>query len=193
MEENAVRENGLAPQDGGEEATQPQDAPGEQGKDTVPAQELRRVFKELRKWKDKYRELQAKRAELEERENALVRLKGRLADAHLTRLLADTAASQDAISPEQVASFLRGSVALGDDLEPQVVASAGESEEGGPSTVEELVSEFLSQYPHHRKARLSGGSGSAPAPTAPADTLKEQIAGAASHEELERIVSRKQP
>lgn len=190
MDEKAVREDGQTPQDGGEEAAEPQDAPEEQGKDTVPAQELRKVFKELRKWKDKYRQLQAKRVELEEREKALAELKGRLADAHLMRLLTDSAASQDAIDPEQVASFLRERVALGEELEPLVVASDGESE---PASVEELVSEFLSRYPHHRRARLSGGSGSTPEPTAAADTLKEQIRGAASHEELERIVSRKQP
>ena len=190
MAEETVRENGLTPQDGGEEAAQPQDVPEEQGRDTVPAKELRKVFKELRKWKDKYRELQSKRSELEERENSLAELKGRLADAHLMRLLTDTAASQDAIKPEQVASFLRDRVALGDDLEPQVVT---DQEDGNPATVEELVSEFLSQYPHHRKARLSGGSGSAPAPTAAGGTLKEQIERAASHEELEKIVSRKQP
>jgi hypothetical protein len=190
MKDEAVRDNGLTPQDGGEEAAQPQDAPEEPGSGTVPAHELRKVFKELRKWKDKYRELQAKRVELEEREKSLAELKGRLADAHLARLLTDAAASQDAINPEQVASFLRERVALGDDLKPQLVATGGE---GGPATVEDLVSEFLSQFPHHRKARLSGGSGSTPAPTAAADTLKEQIRGAASHEELERIVSRKQP
>jgi hypothetical protein len=190
MDKDTVHVEGLTPQ--GDEVAQPQDAPGEQGKGDTAAQELRKLYKELRKWKDKYRELQLRRTELEEREKALRELKSQLADAHLARILEGAAAAQDAINPEQVAAFLRPRVGLDDELNAVVVGRRGR-EEGEPGTVEELVTEFLSKYPYHRKAKLSGGSGSAPSPTAVADTLKEQIRSASSHEELEKLVSRKRP
>ncbi len=193
MEKDAVQDTGLAPQEGGP-GQQPKNTPEEQGKDMVPAQELRKLYKELRKWKEKYRELQGHRVELEEREKALKELKSRLADAHLERLLTDTAVAQDAINPQQVAAFLRKRVALGDDLGVVIVAPEGAQEDSSaPATVEQVVSEFLSRYPYHRKAKLTGGAGSAPSPSAAAQTLKEQIKSAASHRELEKIVSRKQP
>lgn len=193
MENDAVRETGLTPQEG-EEAAQPQDTPEAQGEDAVPARELRKLYKELRKWKDKYRELQAKKVELEAREEAIGKLRSRLADAHVTKILVDAATAQDAINPEQVATFLRKRLTLGDDLRAAVCSPEdGQNEEGGPESVDELVAEFLSKYPHHRKARLGGGSGSAPSPTALAETLKEQIKGATSHDELESIISRKKP
>jgi hypothetical protein len=194
MEKDAVQDSGLAPQKSGDEADKPQESPEVQGKEMLPAQELHRLYKELKRWREKYRELNGRRDELEEREKALQELKSQLADAHLARVLADTAAAQDAINPQQVAAFLRERVTLGDDLQPLVVVPDDrQQEEPGPATVAELVSEFLSRYPYHRKAKLSGGSGSAPSPSAVTDTLKEQIRSAASHEELERIVSKRKP
>ena len=194
MENDSVHDSGLAPQHGGEGAQGPEYAPEELGKETASPQELRKLFKDLRKWKSRYRELNSRRIELEEREKALKELKGRLAQDHITRLLTDTAAAQDAINPQQVAEFLHERVSLGEDLDP-VVAVPEDAPDGsaGPASVPELVAEFLSRYPYHRKARLSGGSGSAPSPVAMADTLKEQIRSATSHEELQKIVSRKQP
>lgn len=196
MEKDAVQESGLTPRQGGEGAQSPENRPEEQGKESAPSQELRKLYKEIRKWKDKYRQLQAQRAEMEGRERQLQELKSRLEDAHLTGLLTEAAATQDAINPAQVATFLREQVVLGEEFRPEVVAADGEPADTGaarPSTVEELVAHFLSRYPYHRKAKLSGGSGSAPTPSALADTLKEQIRGATSHKELERIISKKQP
>jgi hypothetical protein len=191
METDAVQDSGLAPQSG-DGADTPQDTPGEQGEEMVPVQKLHSLFKELKKWKDKYRGLKNRRVELEEREKTLEEMKEHLADAHLARLLTDAAATQDAINPQQVAAFLRERVTLGEDLKPVVVIPEGAREDtAGPDSVEELVAEFLSRYPYHRRAKLSGGSGSTPSPSAVTDTLKEQIRSAASHEELERIVSQK--
>jgi len=191
VEKDTVRDTGLEPRESGAGTQEPQDSPGKQGADTVPAQEIGKLYRELKKWREKYRQLKEQRAQVEEREGQLRELKSRLAEAHLGRLLVDTATAQDAINPEQVAAMLRDRVSLGDDLEP--VVAAPEGDEGGPSSVEELVSEFLSRYPYHRRAKISGGSGSAPSPSAAARTLKEQIMGAGSHDELEKIVSRKQP
>ena len=194
MENDAVQDTGLAPQESGP-GQQPQESPGEQGKDTVPVQEMRKLYRELKKWKEKYRELEAHRGKLESREKALAQLRSRIADMHLERLLTDSASAQDAINPQQVASFLRPRVVLGDDLELVVLVPETEKENGdtNPANVEELVSEFLSRYPYHRKAKLSGGAGSTPSPRAVSETLKTQIQGASSHRELEKIISRKQP
>jgi hypothetical protein len=194
MERDAVQDKGLAPQESGEGEENPRVRPEEQGKDAVPAQEMRKLYRELRKWKDKYRDLNSRRVELEEREKALEQVKARLADAHLTRILIDAAEAQDAINPQQVASILKDRVKLGDDLNPVVAGHEAEGrEEANPATVEQLIIEFLSQYPYHRRAKLSGGSGSSPSPTAAADSLRERINSASSHEELEKIVSRKRP
>jgi len=97
MDKDAVQDNGLEPQESGP-GQQPQGLPEELGKDVVPSQELRKVYRDLRKWKDKYRQLEGHRVELEEREKALKELKSRLADVHLERLLTDTAAAQDGSS-----------------------------------------------------------------------------------------------
>jgi len=189
MDKNEVRDTGLEPQDG-VEADEPRNEPGEQGEETAPAKELRKLYREMRKWKDRCRELQTKRAEMEEREKDLEKLRLRLADAHITRALVEAASLQDAINPDQVAAFLRARVELGNDLLPAVKKDGGEEQVG---TVDELVGAFLSRYPFHRRAKLAGGSGSAPSPTAAAMTLSERIRGASSQEELEKIVSQKKP
>ena len=196
MEKDAVQESGLAPPQGGEGAASPQEAPEKQGKEDASSQELGRLHRDIRTWKEKYRQLQAQQAQMEERDKQLQDLKSRLEGAHLARLLTEAAQAQDAINPTQVAAFLRKRVALGEDFKPEVVAAEGKQAEAGnasPATVEELVSQFLSRYPYHRKAKLSGGSGSAPSPSALTDTLEEQIKGATSHEELEKIISKKRP
>jgi len=190
MEKDAVHDSGLAPQESGEEAAKPQEAPGIKGKEMAGQVKLNRLYGELKRWREKYRELDARRTELEERESALKKNRTALADAHIARLLADTAAAQDAINPEQVAAFLREEVTLGDDLQPLV---AGGPNGADAATVEELVSQFLSRYPYHRRAKLAGGSGSTPSPSAVSDPLREQIKSAASHEELEKIVSNRKP
>ncbi len=189
MEKEVVQDTGLT-QDKGSQS--PETAPGKQGEDTVPAAELRKLYKELRKWKDKYRELQAHKLQIEERGKELEKLKMRLSDAHITAVLTEAAAAQDAINPHQIAQFLRERVALSEDLKPAVnTAEEGSQASSAPLSVEELVADFLSRYPYHRKAKLSGGSGSVSSPAALKDTLKDQIKSASSQRELEKIISTK--
>jgi hypothetical protein len=158
---------------------------------TVPASELRKVYKEMKKWKERYRALKSLEPLLAQKDAQVEELHSLISQTRIDRTLLESAKEHGAIEPEQVAQFLKNSVRLGDDVLAYVVDSEGNkrySDENRPFTLDDLVKEFLTKHPHHRKASTASGSGSSHAPVSIGATLVQRIKNASSQKELEQIV-----
>ena len=164
----------------------------EEEQQTVPLSEFRRIYAEMKKWKEKYRQQLAKEELLKEKEEEIGRLMGVVRQLRVRRALEEAAQRQNAVDPEQVASLLEEQVGLDENYEPVVVDGSGQvrfNPNGGRMTIDDLVREFLAAHPHHKKATLTGGAGSTPESTATQPpSLIERINSARSFREIERIV-----
>jgi|GEM_PF-1866099 hypothetical protein len=164
-----------------------------QGEGTVPMSEFRRLYAEMKKWKEKYREMLGKDELLKEKDSEIERLKGELYGLRVKRALIDAAAANGAVDSEQVASLLLKYVQLDENFQPVVVDDEGRRrflKSGSPLGVEGLVREFLAKYPHHRRALSRSGAGSVQSGIAEGkQTSIDRVQGARSFRELERIVS----
>ena len=157
----------------------------------VPLSEFRRVFAEMKRWKQKYRGQLAKDEVIREKEEEIGRLVGVVRELRVQRSLVEAARRQEAVDPEQVASLLGKFVQLDEEYAPVVVDENGNrrfTRNGRPLGTDDLVREFLSAHPHHKRAVLSGGAGSTPQSTAPEGTLLDALRNARSFRELERLV-----
>jgi len=159
---------------------------------TVPLSDFKRIYAEMKKWKEKYRQQLAKEELLREKEEEIGRLMGVVRQLKVRKSLEEAARRQNAVDPEQVTSLLEERVSLDENYEPVVVDESGQirfTKTGKRMTVEDLVREFLAANPHHKKATLGGGAGSSPnATAAPSPSLIERINSARSFREIERIV-----
>jgi hypothetical protein len=158
---------------------------------TVPASELRKVYKEMKKWKERCRTLKSLEPLLAQKDAQIEELRSLISQTCIDGALLESAKEHGAIEPEQVAQFLKNSVRLGDDLLAFVVDSEGKqrySGENKPFTMDDLVKEFLTKHSHHRKASMASGSGSSHAPVSIGATLVQRIRNASSQKELEQIV-----
>lgn len=161
---------------------------------TVPASELRKIYKEMKKWKEKYRAAKTLEPLLAQKDAQIEELRSVITETRIDRTLIESAKEHGAIEPEQVAQFLKPHVRLGDDLCACVVDSEGNQRYSGENkqfSVDDLVKEFLTKHPHHRKASQASGSGSSHAPVSLGATLIQRIKSASSQKELEKIVSPK--
>jgi len=168
-----------------------QDAEKEE-KGSVPLSEFRRIYAEMKRWKEKYRSMLGKEELLKEKEEEVNRLRNVVYEMRVSKALVETAAKLNAVDPQQVASLLKQFVILDDDLEPVVVDEEGRrrfTRSGSPMSIEGLVKEFLAKYPHHRRARLTGGSGSLPPTSGGESSLVESLKRATSLKELERLIT----
>jgi hypothetical protein len=158
---------------------------------TVPMSELRKVYKEMKKWKERYRTLKSLEPLLAQKDSQIEELRSLISETRIDRALLESAREQSAIEPEQVVQFLRGSVRLGDDLLALVVDSEGKQRYGAedkPLTIDDLVREFLTKHSQHKRASMASGSGSSHAPVSIGATLVQRIKNASSQKELEQIV-----
>lgn len=159
---------------------------------TVPVSEFRRIYAEMKRWKEKYRQQLAKEELLREKEEEIGRLTGVVRQIKVRKSLEEAARRQNAVDPEQVASLLEERVSLDENYEPVVVDGSGQvrfTQSGQRMTIDDLVREFLTDNPHHKKATLTGGAGSAPNQTASTTpSLIEKINSARSFREIERIL-----
>jgi hypothetical protein len=158
---------------------------------TVPMSELRKVYKEMKKWKEKYRALKTLEPLLAQQEAQIEELRSLISETRVDKAILESAKEHGAIEPEQVAQFLRSSIRLGDDLLAYAVDSEGKqrySAENKAFTIDDLVKEFLIKHPHHKKASMAGGSGSSHSPVSISATLVARIKNAQSQKELEKIV-----
>jgi len=159
---------------------------------TVPLSDFKRIYAEMKKWKEKYRQQLAKEELLREKEEEIGRLMGVVRQLKVRKSLEEAARRQNAVDPEQVTSLLEERVSLDENYEPVVVDESGQirfTKTGKRMTPEDLVREFLAANPHHKKATLGGGAGSSPNATAtPTPSLIERINSARSFHEIERIV-----
>ena len=164
----------------------------EEEKGSVPLSEFRRIYAEMKKWKEKYRSMLGKEELLKEKEEEINRLRGVVFDARVSKALVETAAKLNAVDPQQVAHLLKQFVILDEHLEPVVVDEEGRrrfTRSGSPMSIESLVKEFLAKFPHHRRARLTGGSGSLPPTSGGESNLIESLRRASSLKELERLIT----
>ena len=82
---------------------------------TVPASELRKVYKEMKKWKERYRTLKTLEPLLAQKDSQIEELRSLIRETHIDKALLESAKEYGAIEPEQVVQFLKNSVRLGDD------------------------------------------------------------------------------
>jgi hypothetical protein len=155
------------------------------------------LYREMKRWKEKCRQVEA-RANTEkkrrrETEAEADRVRGILRNVRVDESLRESAETHGAIDPSQIAEFLHEQVTLDNQLEPIVTAKNGSprlDSEGNQFTLDSLVHEFLSKYPHHAKAREAGGAGSTGSNGNPPD-LMTRIRSAGSEAELKRLLAEK--
>ncbi|MCX7702514.1 MAG: hypothetical protein N2234_00200 [Planctomycetota bacterium] len=160
----------------------------------VPLEEFRRLYAEMKKWKEKYRETLGKDDLIKEKEREIERLKGALYDLQVKRALVDAAVANYAVDAEQVAFLVARYVQLDENFQPVVVDDEGKrrfTKSGAPMSVDGLVKEFMWKYPHHRKPFVErGGAGTVVSiGSEEGKTLGERVQSAKSFRELERIVA----
>ena len=115
---------------------------------------------------DRLKEVDATHAkELKARDAAKAKSDAIASEHAVTRALVDAAAKGDANDPEEIASLLKGRVAL--DFETgrvRVFEADGKTpdvdDKGEALTVDGLVSAYLTAKPHHVKSNFRAGSGS---------------------------------
>ena len=99
---------------------------------------------------------------VEKKDQEISNWKQRYEQKEVDGALLSAAASNNAVSPEQVSQLLRGSVSLSEDGTVEVFDKNGTpryNDKGELLSVKELVAEFLTANPHFVKAS-SGGAGS---------------------------------
>ncbi|TET36703.1 MAG: hypothetical protein E3J72_08070 [Planctomycetota bacterium] len=155
------------------------------------------LYREMKRWKEKCRQAEARanseKKRRRESEAEADRVRGIISGVRVDESLRGAAEKHGAIDPAQIAEFLHGQVTLDEQLEPIVTAKNGSPRldpDGEPFTLDALVHEFLSEYPHHAKAREAGGAGSTGSNGTPPD-LMTRIRSAGSEAELKRLIAEK--
>jgi len=92
-------------------------------------------------------------------QSEIQKLQGDLTNIKINDALLGSASKNRAINPQQVVELLKNSVQLNDDGQVEVLADNGTpryNKDGNLYSVEEYVSEFLTQNPHFQMATPSG-------------------------------------
>lgn len=92
------------------------------------------------------------------------KLQGDLKNIKINDALLSSASKNKAINPQQVVELLKGKVQLNEDGQVEVLAENGSpryNKDGNLYSVEEYVSEFLTQNPHFQMATPSGSGSKA--------------------------------
>ena len=92
-------------------------------------------------------------------QSEIQKLQGDLKNIKINDALLGSASKNRAINPQQVVELLKNSVQLNDDGQVEVLADNGTpryNKDGNLYSVEEYVSEFLTQNPHFQQATPSG-------------------------------------
>ncbi|MHC4660197.1 MAG: hypothetical protein ACYS8W_00785 [Planctomycetota bacterium] len=202
------------PENNSEEKDRTQNAPAEEkstdadnekpeAADAAPESEekisrsvVNNIYREMKRWKEKCRQAEARanseKKKRRETEAEADKVRGIVRRARINDALKASANNHGAIDCAQVAEFLNGSVALDENLEPVVVDENGSPRANGskPLTLDSLVHEFLSKYPHHVKPADAAGAGSEGSSGSPADMIT-RIRAAKTESELKKILAEK--
>jgi len=116
----------------------------------------------------------------EKKDQEISQYKTRLQEIQVDGALVNAASQNNAVSPEQVVSLLKGQTRLAEDGQVEILDKDGTvryNDSGSPMSVNELVTEFLTANPHFVKASPSGtgskgaAGGSTQKPSSVADML----------------------
>jgi len=116
----------------------------------------------------------------EKKDAQISQYKQRLQEIQVDGSLLNAASQQNAVSPQQVVSLLKGNTRLSEDGSVEILDKDGSvryNDSGSPMSVNELMSEFLTANPHFVRASASGvgskgaAGGSTQKPSSVADML----------------------
>ena len=116
----------------------------------------------------------------EKKDSEINQYKSKLQEIQVDGALINAASQNNAVSPEQVVSLLKGQTRLAEDGQVEILDKDGTvryNDSGSPMSVNELVTEFLTANPHFVKASPSGtgskgaAGGSTQKPSSVADML----------------------
>lgn len=132
--------------------------------DGVDIEEAKKLLEEK---KQKEQELALQRGEFEKvmketvskKDAEITKLVSELQKIRIDEQLVNTASNLKAINPNEVKALLRNSLKLNDSGNVEVVSENGTpryNDKGEPLTVQEFVSEYLNNNPHHLSATPKG-------------------------------------
>jgi hypothetical protein len=120
-------------------------------------QEKERLALEEKKKRGEFEDILKEQATKYQQE--IQKLQGDLKNIKVNDALLSSASKNKAINPQQVVELLKNNVQLNDDGQVEVLAENGSpryNKDGNLYSVEEYVSEFLTQNPHFQLATPSG-------------------------------------
>lgn len=162
----------------------------EKGNESVPREEVDKLYREMKRWKERCRKAEGDLAEAAKRETVIDDLTAEVRRLKVSGALRAEAERLRAIDPDEIAGLLEKDVALGDDLEPVIkAADAGEEKDsdGREVGIGEYVAAYLAAHPHHVRPAETSGGGTAPRAEGP-ESLGERLSEASTFDELSKII-----